>query len=221
MTAAQNAITRAAEAAAKAQKQADAIARIAPFLPGEPSLIVPSPVYGGAVAIVTYKLRTISDLRRLFDALPPVACYAFRGTFAGVRPVDAVEPGAKETQPCDGVTLSVEKSATTGAYPCDQHAMSAHWWAETPAGRLSVTADFHHNAKTSWPTIWAEYQPRYDRWGRETGDSVRLRAWGCNSKPDAKHFRYGSGDPHREPGRFLFYFSDESHRENVLDSMED
>ena len=214
------AATLAREAAEKAQREADTLAAFAPYIPGEPRQIIASATYGKAAVMACYKLRTIAELRDLIAALPPVACHAFRGTFAGIRPNDSPERGDNETEPCDGVRLTVKKTATTGLYPCDQHAMGADWWSDTPAGRIAVMVDFHHNTHESWPVIHTVYEPRYDRQGRNAGDSVRLRSWSCHRAPDAKHFRYGSGDPHRTPGSYLFYFADAEHRENVLDTLE-
>lgn len=215
------AATVAAESLAKVQRAAATLTAFIPFIPGEPRNVIPTAVYGGAAIMVCYKLRTIADAVALIESLPPVACAAFEGTFAGVRPSDTPERGNNTLTPCDGVTMNVDKCATTGAYPCDQHAMSLKWWTDTPAGRMFVDVDFCHNVFTSWPTIWTHYAPRYDRQGRQTGDSVKLERWGCSNPPaDAKSFRYGSGEPDRTPGNYLFYFTDAAHRDNVLAGME-
>lgn len=211
----------AREAAEKAQREADTLNAFAPHIPGEPRHIIARGTYGKAAVMACYKLRTITELRELIAALPPVACHAFKGIFAEIRPNDSPERGINQTEPCDGVTITVEKVATTGAYPCDQHAMKVNWWSDTPAGRIAVRVDFHHNAKESWPVIHTVYEPRYDRRGRQNGNSVRLRSWSCHRAPDAKSFRYGSGDPQHTPGNYLFFFADAEHRENVLDTLED
>lgn len=211
------AVTEANALANKKQREADHMRAVAPYIPGEPRHLIPN----GKEMMVCYKIRTITELRELVAALPPVDSYTFKNGCAGIRPNDDKKERAGFIADAYGVAINVEKSATTGRYPCDQHAMNARWLSDTPAGRLNVRVDFYYNAHESWPTLWARYERLYDRNGRQTGDSVRLEAWGCNRPLTNRFFRYGSGDPQRYPGSYSFYFNNAEEFDNTLDSLED
>lgn len=223
---ANNAATEAAAVANAKQAEASRLAAFAPHIIGEPRHFYSDGAHGlcGSKVTVIYKISTIAELRELMAAYPPVPCVAFQGTFAGVRTHDGMAKedahGLKKREECAGVVLNVERSPTTGAYPCNQHPMAARWWADTPAGRISVRVDFTFNANASWPSIWTEFERRYDRHGRDTGDSVRLLNWGCKMPPSPHFFRYGSGEPGRTPGNYLFFFLDDASLELALDAME-
>lgn len=219
-----DAINKARETADKARRDAETLESLAPFIPGNPKLFYARGIYG-AIATACYKVRTIAELRELLAALPPVSCVAYRGACAGVMPADVYNADPRHAhdtmrEDCDGLQIQVSKDAATGAYPCDQHAMSAKWYADTPAGRVAVRVEFHHNAREDWPNIAIYYAREWSRSAQrevETRDigRIEMRA----RPPHSEMLQFASGD-RKTPGSFTLWYRDAASRDLSLDTME-
>lgn len=223
-----SAIEKAAERARRAQWEADTLTAFAPHLDALPLPLarVSADPYGlwGAIVTACFKLRTVAELTALIDALPPVPCIAARGTFASVKPVDKVEERdcTRSRDDADGVTLRVQKSATTGAYPCDEHAMSAQWFSDTPAGRVHVRVDFHHNTREDWPTVAVTYEVRTGQRGGRYYDYESKEISSCRldaQPPHSEAWTFGSHDARKEPASYLVWWRDAESRRLSLEAM--
>lgn len=219
-----DAINKAREAADKARRDAETLESLAPSIPGEPKLFYASGIYG-AIATVCYKIRTITELRELLQALRPVPCVAYRGTFAGVMPADVYNADPRHAhdtmrEDCDGLSLQVDRDATTGAYPCDEHAMSAHWYADTEAGRVAVRVEFHHNARPDWPTIGIFYAREWSRSAQRERETRNIERIEMRARPPhSEMLQFSSGD-RKTPGSFVLWYRDEASRDLSLEAME-
>lgn len=208
-----NAIDNANKAVADAQQKAAVLQAYAPHIAGNPHLFYPD----GKRACVAYKCATIAELQALLIAHPPVPSVKFRGTFAGIKPADEYRERDGNAEECDGMTLNVEAGHCVGAYPCDQHAMNARWYSDTPAGRLRVTVDFAHNTRADWPTIAIHYAAPRRRGQREddrTIESISLQA----QPPHSERIQFGSGD-RKTPGSFTLWFRDAETRALSLECI--
>lgn len=212
-----NAIDNANKAVADAQQKAAVLQAYAPHIFGNPRLFYPD----GKRACVVYKCATIAELQALLIAHPPVPSVKFHGTFAGINPADEYRERDGNTEECDGMVLDVDAGPCVGAYPCNQHAMSARWYSDTPAGRLRVAVNFTHNTRADWPTIAITYAQSMGN-GRNRGkwyetkdiERITLRA----QPPHSERIQFRSGDP-KTPGSFTLWFRDAETRALSLECI--
>ena len=215
-------MTNAKEQAAKMLENAAMLDRIAPHIPGEPRSFGGGTGLYGSVAAVSYKVHTIAELRELLSALPPVECIAYRGMFAGVMPADvfnAKPQNARTQSDAYGMHLEIESGATVGKYPCDEDAMRARWFSDTPEGRVYVRVDFFHSGRSDWPRIATEYARKVSANGRDEYTSKELVNWWLESAPPhAETIKFAGGV--NEPGRFTVWFRDEATASLSLECIE-
>ena len=209
-----NAIDNANKAIADAQQKAAVLQAYAPHIFGNPHLFYPD----GKRACAAYKIGTIAELQALLIAHPPVPSVKFRGTFAGIKPADEYRERDGNAEECDGMTLEVSAGHCVGAYPCNQHAMTARWHSDTPAGRLRVAVDFTHNTRADWPTIAVRYCQRPNRRG-DLADTREIESISLQAQPPhSERLQFASGD-RKTPGSFTLWFRDAETRALSLECI--
>lgn len=202
-----NAIQLRQAAIEKANAEISVLTAITPYIVGEPKQIIPHRSYG-SIAMICYKVREAADLATLIEAYPPVETVKCKqGGCVSIIPADQVRECDQDSAiRADGVYFDVDAAATVGAYPCDEHALAARWYSDTPAGRVNVRVDFHHNTRPDWPRLWIKF--RNVRNG-EIGKHV-VEAWDVSPVPSSANvIKYPSVDA-THPGSALLWFRADS-----------
>lgn len=198
-----------------AQNEVATLTAIAPYIVGDPRHFYTASRIYGSVATVCYKVRTADDLRELIAHYPPVDSIAYRGTFSGVKPFDQFskrDATRDNSWPADGVAFDIQDNSTIGKYPCDEDALSATWYTDTPAGRVNVRVNFHHSGRPDWPHIVARYGKRVD-------GKPLVVAWEIEgARTFARIVRYSAVDAF-STGRALYWFPDAIARAAFIDTL--